>query len=292
MRQLFFVMLLCLSSNLFYAQEKSNPFTGSLTLDSRIAFDETYTPGGAAFQNTDPKSPLLAGLYSFILPGAGQYHNDEIWKSVIFLAAEAAAISVGIIYDGKGDDQTVLFQNYANENWSASRYAKWTITNATKINPNITDEEISVFQSKLFDANQNLNWSVLNELETQIGKYYSHRLAPYGDQQYYEMIGKYSQFNVGWVEFGEDPSKPFTYGDPLVPQFTYYAGERGKANDYYNIAKTAVIVVLVNHIVSTIEAAWTASRINKNLELTLGLEKNNYGYNYTLDPKLNIAIRF
>jgi hypothetical protein len=29
----------------------------------------------------------------------------------------------------------------------------------------------------------------------------SHRLPPHGDQQYYEMIGKYHQYSPGWNDF-------------------------------------------------------------------------------------------
>ncbi|MFH1198334.1 MAG: DUF5683 domain-containing protein [bacterium] len=283
------------TSGLMFAQEMENNLSGNLTLDSYIVFEQTNPTDDSGNITPQRKSPLLAGLYSFVLPGAGQFYNDEIWKSAIFLAAEAAAITVGVIYDGKGDDQTVFFENYAKENWSAERYANWTLYHASELNHNLTEEQLVNFQNGMYDENDVLQWNVLNQLESAIGGYYSHRLAPYGDQQYFEMIGKYSQFNVGWEEFGDDPAKEYDYtpADPkLTEQFKYYSGERGKANDYYSYAKTAVIVVVVNHILSAIEAAWTSNSINRSLDVKVSLENQRYGFVQSIVPKLNISLNF
>jgi len=55
-----------------------------------------------------------------------------------------------------------------------------------------------------------VNLGELNRLEGDLGGYYSHQLPPHGEQ-YYEEIGKYPQFNVGWDDFGNE-NTPFTYG--------------------------------------------------------------------------------
>ncbi|MCK7524858.1 MAG: hypothetical protein MZV64_48260 [Ignavibacteriales bacterium] len=52
-------------------------------------------------------------------------------KAGIFLAIEAAVVTTAIVYDGKGDDKTIEFQNYADDytnpdhNWSVVKYAEW-----------------------------------------------------------------------------------------------------------------------------------------------------------------------
>ena len=107
------------------------------------------------------------------------------------------------------------------------------------------------------------------------------------------MIGKYSQFNVGWEDFG-DENTPYDWysGDPVVEQFNYYSEQRGKANDYYNISKWAVIAVVSNHIISAIDAAWSASRFNKRLNLNISIEKENIGFYKDYYPQLNISYNF
>ncbi len=78
------------------------------------------------------KSPILAGVLSLLVPGAGEIYSEEYLKAGIFLAIEAAVITTAVIYDNKGDDKTTEFQNYADDyksdkvtghNWSVVNYA-------------------------------------------------------------------------------------------------------------------------------------------------------------------------
>lgn len=269
-------------------EEKEVYLSGSLSLDSKVAYNNSKMVllEGANYNGGTGKSPLLAAALSFALPGAGEFYSGSYLKSALFLAVEAAAVTVGLIYDKKGDDQTVVFENFANQNWDVKRYAKWTVANI-----NYLKEGININDYAVFDQSGNVNWNELNRLESAIGGYYSHRLAPYKDQQYYEMIGKYAQFNVGWNDFG-DENTPFAYGDPLTEKFKYYSLERGKANDFYNIASKAVLVIVINHFISAVDAAWSASRYNKNLELSAQLKKFEIGYNEIYYPQLNLKYSF
>ncbi len=268
-----------------YAQNKE--LSGILSIDSKILFERVTNNQSSVFGKFyDKKSPLLGAVLSFAIPGAGQFYSKSYIKSFIFLAIEATAITVGLIYDKKGDDQTEFFQNFADKHWSVNRYAKWTLTNAKKINPQVNPEDY-----KIFNPDGTVNWKELNRLESAIGNYYSHHLAPYGDQQYYEMIGKYPQFNVGWDDFG-DENTPFTYGDPLTENFIYYSHERGKANDFYNIAYKAVIIIITNHLISAFDAAWSTSRYNKSLQFSAELKKYDFGYRIIYYPQLNLRYNF
>ncbi|AFN75124.1 hypothetical protein MROS_1892 [Melioribacter roseus P3M-2] len=261
--------------------------TGKLYLDSGISFKETSVEfDDYVVSAQKKKAPFTAALLSFAVPGAGQFYSESYLKSALFVAVEAAAITVGLIYDKKGDDQTIRFQNFADEHWDVARYARWTIVHANEINPSIDPSNYFVF-----NPDGTVNWKELNKLENALGGYYSHRLAPYGDQQYYEMIGKYPQFNVGWDDFG-DENTPYKYGDPLTENFIFYSKERGKANDFYNVAYKAVLVIFTNHIISAIDAALTAHSFNKNIKVNAELNKINVGYRTFYYPQLNLQYNF
>ncbi len=73
------------------------------------------------------KSPWLAGVMSFAIPGAGQAYANDYTKSVIFVAAEIASWAIHLSYAKKGDDQEVLFKAYANQHYSVVRYVDWTL---------------------------------------------------------------------------------------------------------------------------------------------------------------------
>lgn len=285
-----FAILLTLSIFVKNISAQETLLTGNLNFDSQLAFEETknLSNDDLNLEIAEKRSPLLSAGLSFILPGAGQYYNDDIWKTAIFVAVEAAAIFTAASYNKKGDERTAEFEGFANQNWSVDRYASWTYE---KYLANGTFTESEFPRADFFTQIDNKDWTLLNRLENKIGNYYSHRLAPYGDQQYYEMIGKYSQFNPGWNDFQEDIPYSFTYGQKVTDNFLYYAGERAEANDFYTVSKTAVIIVVSNHILSALEAAWSTSRYNKSLELNVSMDKETIGYRTEFIPKLNMKYR-
>jgi hypothetical protein len=130
--------LLILSSPLLYAQYSFLPkqeLTGVLYIDSKISLTEYNVPESPIFNpsSSKEKSPIVAGLLSLVLPGAGEFYTGEYLKAAIFFALEAGLVTTGLIYDKKGDDKTVEYQNYAddyknpNHHWSVIKYAQWII---------------------------------------------------------------------------------------------------------------------------------------------------------------------
>jgi hypothetical protein len=211
-------------------------------------------------------SPLAAGLFSAVIPGAGQFYTKSYWQSGAFFGAEILTWILYTTYENKGDRQTDAFQQYANEHWSVAQYANW-------INQNFS-MTISVNQQPGLKPWERVNWDELNTVEDLIAGYtpatgFTHKLAPYGDQQYYEMIGKYSQFGGGW-----DDASAFTKADILAnnygnvtQRFLDYRNMRGDANKFYNIATTVSYVIIANHFFSALEAALNASKINHRIQL-------------------------
>ena len=217
-------------------------------------------------------SPLTAGLLSAGVPGAGQFYTKNYWQSAAFFGAEVLLWITYAIYEDRGDQRTRIFEEYADEHWSVVRYAYW-IKNST--------EYQGYFRNGIFigtppstDVSQPwnyINFDELNLCEEEIGGLdtktgFSHRLEKYGDQQYYEMIGKYPQFGGGW-----DDASSFTENDirsgNVSQNFLKYSQMRGDANSAYNIATTVSYVIMANHLFSALEAALNASRINHKVHL-------------------------
>jgi len=291
------IVLLILSSVTF-SQEIPEALTGSLYFDNEIAFQETKDSlQNQPLQGKEYKSPILSGAMSLVLPGAGQFYNEDYWKAALFLAVEAAAITIAVVSDNKGDQQTETFESYANEKWDAGKYARWTIDNLDDHLKSVIghDHSSEEYTDLFLDENRTVvNWDVLNELEQDIGGWYSHQLERFGEQQYYEMIGKYPQFNPGWDDFDESSNFTYTHSrqDPVTPHFNDYSDQRGQANDYYNTASTAVTIVVINHIISAAEAAWSTSRYNKKLDVNVSLENQIDGLSRVYYPQLNFRLNF
>jgi len=204
------------------------------------------------------KSLWLASGLSLLIPGTGEFYAESYWKAALFVAVEVAAIAVAFSYDRRGNQQTERYQDFANKYWSVVKYAKYaeTLVGQEKFTWRVPGTE---GMDEFDHPWTQVNWAELNRMERFIGGYYSHTLPPYGEQQYFELIGKYPQFNQGW----NDSPPSFNYGDPLTPNFEFYAGERGKANDLYRSASNWVTVVVINHVLSAVDAAWSAHLFNR-----------------------------
>jgi hypothetical protein len=237
-------------------------------------------------------SPLWAGLFSAVIPGAGQFYTRNYLKGSLFLGAEVLLWVLYTTYEKKGDDKTNFFQNYADENWSVVRYAAWINANfGQAIAINNADPNLLSWERVHWDELNTVEEAIAGDLTIQPTGF-THKLAPHGDQQYYEMIGKYSQFGGGWGD-----ASWFTKADVLAnngignvsPQFLAYSKMRGDANDFYNIASTVSYVVVANHVLSALEAAWNASKLNHRIKLQGHIESRKiYGNLVEFVPTLHV----
>ena len=284
---LLIVTIFLVGSSSFFAQLKSSEqiiLSGNLHTDSKVLFESSgMQTQNISFPSPNKKSPLIAGLLSAVLPGAGEFYTESYLKAAIFAAVEVGVISVAVAYNKKGDNQTSTFQQYADGHWSIKRYADWTINNVTNINNDVVVADYDVINS-----DGSVNHSELNRLERALGSGYSHALPQHGDQQYYELIGKYPQYSHGW----DDANQGDTDFHILSPNFLDYSEMRGKANDYYNISDKAVIGIYINHLLSGLDAVWSAISFNNDVAVSVRVNPINTGENVTFYPTVNVRYGF
>lgn len=263
------------------------PLTGNLKVDlcglKELATTPEFQPQDQALMAMPSRrSPWLAAGMSAVIPGSGQIYTGSYWEAALFIAADVAAWFMAYKYDRDGDKKTEEFEAYANANWSVVKYTKYALANLVSDPAKYsTWRKPGTEGMDEFDRPwTQVNWDVINQMERDIAGYYSHTLPAYDEQQYYELIGKYPQFNQGWRD--ADPSIGSDYETikaHLTPMYLWYAGERGKANEYYESAASWVTVAIVNHLLSAADAAWSAIRYNK-AEATAGLRLVPAGEHY------------
>jgi hypothetical protein len=274
------------------------PLTGNARLDL-LADIGTMNLKDTVLTNTDDgrKSALLAGVLSLALPGAGEFYTKSYWRAGGFVLAEAGLWVMYAVYSSKGDQQTSLFQDFADGHWSVVRYAQWIQDNVSKLNPDVTS-----FTGYLIPGTDNLqpwdrvDWTKLNDVENRIaqisGNGFTHLLPHRPLQQYYELIGKYPQFAAGWDDAGVMTPERILKSD-VSQRFLDYAAMRGKANNYYNIATTGSVLLVVNHLLSAIDAAWSAAQFNNHLKLEAHLQPVVRSADFVeFVPTARITIRF
>ncbi|MBZ0203003.1 MAG: hypothetical protein K8I03_08310 [Ignavibacteria bacterium] len=233
------------------------------------------------------KSVGLGILLSALLPGAGEFYGEDYLKAGIFFGVELLAWGTYFYFDSKGNKKTEEFQSYADQYWDVRTYARWLkdegFQNSSQINPD--------------EPNRDVLRAQIMECERQN---FSHTMPEYNSQQFYELIGKYQNFQGGWTNLTHrpvnDPSSPYFYEKYHDPVFTSYANERQKANDFYDYAKIGPVTAIVNHILSAADAAWVISAYNKKIKFETGFRMENrispYTYKYEQIPTFNMAVSF
>jgi len=201
--------------------------------------------GAPATKNSH--KPIKAAIFSALIPGSGQIYNRTYIRAGIYLAIEAASIYYAIDQNKKGDRLDANFKAYADQYWHPERY--WNA---------LADESGC-------DINDT---ACLKEWERD---HFSHYLPDTKNQTYYENIGKYDQFNIGW----EDATEHRGRDSALREAYTYM---RRDSNNAYENARLATTILIINHIVSAAEAAYTAHRRqSKGAHAALNLEPQQYG---------------
>ncbi|MBI9072552.1 MAG: hypothetical protein JEY94_13200 [Melioribacteraceae bacterium] len=285
------IAVILISSLMFAQEEESFMLSGNLLTDFNLSKQYVELNSGDIETSIvkQKKSAFLAGVLSAAVPGAGEIYTGNYLKGAIFLAVEAAAIYLAVDYDKQGDDKTKVYQSFALENWDPAKYARNSIDN---FNLDPADYADLFTNSEMTEINYD-RWDLIHKIEgdvskQDIGKYYSHELASFKDQQYFEMIGKYQQFNNGWKDFNYDENSGFDYHTTLTKNFEDYSVMRGDANDNYNKSSTFVTVMVINHVLSVVDAAISAKWYNDKLKMNAEVKKENIGFSYVYYPKLKL----
>ncbi len=285
------IALLLLSSSLL-AQEGMKEINGiqllAYDLQPVKADISEITPFSASAEavTSEKKSPILAGLLSLVIPGAGQIYNGDYWKAGLFLGAETGLIVTALAYEKKGDDKTVEFEAYADKNWDMVKYTEWILKYKTELG--LPDSaSVSIDPNASLAPWERVNREQLNYWE---GKIFSHRIYPHGHQQYYEMIGKYLQFTYGWLD---TPNSSVERNSPKPgSKFDLYRNMRGEANDYYAVTSTMIQLIVVNHIVSAVDAIISTVLDNKAIDITLRSGMINTGSSLEPTGNIQVAVAF
>lgn len=273
--------------NVGYSQVSQNfkllDMKNKLLTESSPQETENTTINPSLIGKTAEKSPYLGAIFSGLLPGAGEFYSKHYLKAGIFFAIEAGLWIAYSTFQKKGNDQTDKFQNFANSNWSVNKYAQWLVDQQFPGYGAITDPQTTN----------------LNELRRQLNiveaQNFSHQLPPYGEQQYYELIGKYQNFVPGWADADLSFVNRNNYNTYKTTMFINYSFDRQKANDYFNQGSTALTVIIFNHILSAADGAWSVTMFNKDLKIKTGMHlENKYSYfgEKKLIPVANVSVTF
>jgi len=237
--------------------------------------------GGGEMSERPPKSVGRSLLYSAMVPGAGQLYAGSRGRAAFFFVLEVVGWGTYINWNTKGNDIEDEFRARADTTWSPFNYLKWrnsTIARNSSIThalPCSTFVEAGIVTRPSMSVPESLKGCADSEV-----------------QQYYELIGKYNQFVSGWADVTDrnlspvQPTEVDSAENFLSETRLSYEDRRNDSNRYLKRASTVGGLILVNHIISAIDAARVArkrrdgegeARIAARTRLVVSLREDSTG---------------
>ncbi|MDD5676058.1 MAG: DUF5683 domain-containing protein, partial [Chitinivibrionales bacterium] len=240
---------------------------------------------------TEYRSPRKAMLLSFLVPGLGQAYVHSYTKAGIFFTVEVALAAGAIWYNSQGKKFNNQAKTFADENYSVDSLRKYSqnlytflVNDYNKID---TAEALAAYFTNIFPDTQSFFDAAKNksgEFYADIGSATVVRNSyvqgwkdcqpPFNSQSGY-VIGPDSSFSVS-----NDTSAPYfvnrikgAVGNPLLDsnQYGFSNDERryidmiSRSKSQYDISQYLIYALVVNHIVSAIDAALSAKSFNDRL---------------------------
>ncbi len=295
MRKYLLVLLICMLSINIFAQ----PLIDDLDLDNSVIQ-----------VNYQKKSARIAVVMSAILPGAGSvYVNPKRWVGYIFPIIEGALI-YGYLSDNKdATDQERAYEKYVNgETITLTDQNGAVIYQGTRYNRD--------FQNIVQGLVSDINTADIYDVDGQNGYY---RLDAQNTQHFYEDAGKYKKYIYGWADWYEkyayngsgslsegsvepiinwstnsdDPNHYILGYEITNPNYTEdpykgmntamraeYIQMRRDAQEVYDRANLFLYGMVLNRVVSSIDAGLAVKKYNKNY-----ISQNNFQFNYAATAK-------
>ncbi len=281
-----------------------------------VAYDDAGVIS-AAMPMKPLRSPGIAAVFSAIVPGAGEFYAESYWRSALFFIAEVALWTTALHYQNKGrqgERDFVAFADglapngagFANDGrarWDAVRFAErmseiytterflnsGLVPNANQIRQMATElgteqrlNEIRNRDYRFLNAFERIAVSAANNATL------SHTLPPYGDQQYYELIGKYSEYAIGWYDY--DVTRMNNRFEIHSAVYLQYASMRGMANQNLKTASNFFSLVVLNHALSAVDALIATNQYNDRIRTSFQFQQD--AMTQTIYPSASVAVSF
>ena len=209
------------------------------------------------------KSPGRALLFSAMLPGMGEFYAGARKRAVLFFGLEAAAWGLYFSWSGKGRDIEEDFRAVADEQWDVLRYVDWRGSTISR-NSSITH---ALPCSTFVVGGEGISGCPETE-----------------KQQYYELIGKYDQFVSGWKDvrdrLGNEvlPTEIDSAENFVSEQRFAYEDQRNDSNRFLKRATNVAGLILVNHVISAVDAARAARLTARGADQTALQRRTRFAF--------------
>ena len=241
-KKIVLIIIICFSFSPVLAKEKNSnrQYFTHQSLFGKPFLDQEISINFSKIEQTPKiiqaiKSPHKGFLFSLAIPGLGEMYSRSKIKAYIFLGIEAAAWFSYALHKKKGNDWKNEYKEYAENTWDQNHWQNW--------------------------------WNSLSSTDQKLFPRYE--LPEVKNDEYYEMIGKYDKFNVGWKDVNGIPG---LYKSDVSEASLYYMDLRQNSNSEFKLASTSTAIIFINHVLSSLDAVWSVKKFNKSFKATSKLD--------------------
>ena len=272
LRMPFLPIIILFALTMLWAQEadKRKELLGNVNISRVNSMDEV---------KGSYKSPKKAMFMSLLLPGSGQMYvggQSRYVRGTFYLAEEIALIS-GLYYHSiyKYNEQTKKYKDFAKANFRVSKYEKAMNDIYNSMYPdnlkNIYGAEREDY-CKAFYGNNDFVSSCVKNFGKNGSTNPDNNTPIYNSSIYYRVIAN-EDFILGWadakqndnVEANLSKETPAYIKLGTSANYDEYVALRKKANNLADRQAIFLGVIILNHIVSAIDAALSANSHNSSL---------------------------
>jgi hypothetical protein len=219
-------------------------------------------------------------LQALLLPGFDQAQRGQWVRASLFFAVEAGVLLGARALNARGRELDDDFKAFANEHWSYERYIQWrTHRGEYALEEGYLDRGFAAADLAGLDEAgiAALFAHTADDVFSPTGGQGSHILPGFflegysagmdgawdhfslsRTQQFYEMIGKYAQFQRGWELYGTDNGWQFVAQQPwhfqeFCGQSRTYMQMRADSNDKLILADRLMGLLVLNHVASFLD---------------------------------------
>lgn len=219
------------------------------------------------------RSPKIAMLMSLILPGAGEVYAKNGVRAAIFGVLEAGIIGTGVAYAVKGGREIDDAHEFADQHYKVEAFRAY-YSKLTRKFPK-ADSIISTYTSEKPGSFSRSTDSYYDDIGDQSGPYVHgwDDAAPKIDDNFQLLDSMYRRvapdsiidsafyFYKGTDSTGEVYGKAFGFSENQKK----YVDKVSKGNQSYKISKNVFTLLLINHIMSAIDAGICAKAYNDKM---------------------------
>ena len=212
-------------------------------------------------------------MKSLVLPGWGQLSGEQpIWKPLMFFSSELILWYANNSLQNKALSLQNEFESFADDHWALDRW----YANTQRIFPN--NWENILIGTHHLDLIVNDKYEKSYNLVSILKLYDFSQIQVIRDRDFYENIGKYDQFVGGWDDEYDDPfdssgnwfsvRKKNVESIILTKRKDHYRDIRYRSNSMKHYSKYAVSSIMINHLISALDAQIFGKSEEKNIALS------------------------